>query len=217
MAIDWQPFLKLVNESQSFVLTSHMRPDCDAIGSERGLALALRRWEKMCESSTAIPCRRTLRLSIRKKTSRCSARTFHRMHLLATCSQWSTPALGDSWGRWPMSCAAQRRKIAIDHHVSEDDLGATFFKDSTSESTGRLVLQAIDALGVALTQAMAVPLFAAISTDTGWFRFASVTEATLTAAARLVGAVRNRTQYFRRCMRKTPSADCGCRPASCRM
>jgi phosphoesterase RecJ-like protein len=80
------------------------------------------------------------------------------------------------------------RKIVIDHHVSEDDLGATFFKDSTSESTGRLVLQAIDALGVELTQAMAVPLFAAISTDTGWFRFASVTEVTLTAAARLIGA-----------------------------
>ena len=42
MTIDWQPFVKLVNESDSFNLTSHMRPDCDAIGSERGLALALR-------------------------------------------------------------------------------------------------------------------------------------------------------------------------------
>src|SRR5262245_40907356 len=42
MPIDWRPFMKLVNDSQSFVLTSHMRPDCDAIGSEIGLALALR-------------------------------------------------------------------------------------------------------------------------------------------------------------------------------
>ena len=42
MPIDWRPFTKLVNEAQSFVLTSHMRPDCDAIGSEIGLALALR-------------------------------------------------------------------------------------------------------------------------------------------------------------------------------
>ena len=59
---------------------------------------------------------------------------------------------------------------------------------TTSESTGRLVLQAIDALGVELTPEMAMPLFAAIATDTGWFRFASVTEATLSAAARLVAA-----------------------------
>ena len=42
MPIDWRPFTKLVSEAQSFVLTSHMRPDCDAIGSELGLALALR-------------------------------------------------------------------------------------------------------------------------------------------------------------------------------
>src|SRR5262249_60005286 len=42
MQIDWRPFVKLVSEAKSFVLTSHMRPDCDAIGSELGLALALR-------------------------------------------------------------------------------------------------------------------------------------------------------------------------------
>src|SRR4029079_15726594 len=42
MSIDWPAFTKIVNEAQSFVLTSHMRPDCDAIGSELGLALALR-------------------------------------------------------------------------------------------------------------------------------------------------------------------------------
>ncbi len=58
----------------------------------------------------------------------------------------------------------------------------------TSESTGRLVLQAIDALGVELTPEIAMPLFAAIATDTGWFRFASVTAETLSAAARLTAA-----------------------------
>jgi phosphoesterase RecJ-like protein len=72
--------------------------------------------------------------------------------------------------------------------VSQDDMSAVVFKDTTSESTGRLVLQAIDALSVELTPEMASPLFAAIATDTGWFRFASVGEATLQAAARLVGA-----------------------------
>src|SRR3954447_873247 len=42
MSIDWQPFTKLIDSARSFVLTSHMRPDCDAIGSEIGLAIALR-------------------------------------------------------------------------------------------------------------------------------------------------------------------------------
>jgi phosphoesterase RecJ-like protein len=83
---------------------------------------------------------------------------------------------------------ARARKIVIDHHVSEDDLGATMFKDTSAESTGRLVLQAIDALGISITRQIAEPLFAAIATDTGWFRFASVTDETFSATARLAAA-----------------------------
>jgi phosphoesterase RecJ-like protein len=43
-------------------------------------------------------------------------------------------------------------------------------------------------LKVTVTPQMAAPLFAAIATDTGWFRFASVTAPTFHAAAQLVGA-----------------------------
>lgn len=76
-------------------------------------------------------------------------------------------------------------KIVVDHHVGEDDLGATFYKDTRSEATGSLVVQAADALGVPITKAMAVPLFAAIATDTGWFRFGSVTPLMFQTIARL--------------------------------
>ncbi len=79
-------------------------------------------------------------------------------------------------------------KIVVDHHVSQDDLGAECFKDPPAEATGRLVIEAADALGVALTRTMATPLFAAIATDTGWFRFPSVDETTFAAAKRLVAS-----------------------------
>jgi len=87
-------------------------------------------------------------------------------------------------------------RIVIDHHVSEDDLGAAVFKDTTSESTGRLILEAIEALGVRLTAEMATPLFAALATDTGWFRFPSVDERTFHAVARLVTAGAQPSQVF---------------------
>ncbi len=74
----------------------------------------------------------------------------------------------------------------LDHHVSSDDLGAEQFKDVQAEATGRLVLQAAQQLGVKLTQEIATPLFAAIATDTGWFRFASTTGDTYRAAGALV-------------------------------
>jgi phosphoesterase RecJ-like protein len=79
-------------------------------------------------------------------------------------------------------------KMVLDHHVGEDDLGATMYKDYQAEATGTLVVQAADALGVPLVRQMAAPLFAAIATDTGWFRFGSVSAETYRVIARLVDA-----------------------------
>jgi phosphoesterase RecJ-like protein len=80
------------------------------------------------------------------------------------------------------------RKIVIDHHVSQDDMGALVFKDTQSESTGRLIFEAIGALGATVTAEIARALFTAIATDTGWFRFSSVTETTFAATAQLIAA-----------------------------
>jgi len=79
-------------------------------------------------------------------------------------------------------------KMVLDHHVGEDALNATMYKDYLAEATGHLVVQAADALNVPLTRALAVPVFAAIATDTGWFRFGSVTPATYRVIARLLEA-----------------------------
>jgi phosphoesterase RecJ-like protein len=76
----------------------------------------------------------------------------------------------------------------IDHHQSQDDLEAEEFKDPRAEATGRLILELSEALDVPLTKELALPLFMAIATDTGWFRFASVTEGTFLALAKLVAA-----------------------------
>ena len=90
-------------------------------------------------------------------------------------SCWTRPP-GFSSARWPTSSAAARRlKVVLDHHVSSDDLGAEFFKNTEAEATGRLVVEAADALGVPLTPEIAAPAFAALATDTGWFRFSSTT------------------------------------------
>lgn len=94
----------------------------------------------------------------------------------------------------PMSEVLQNtnaRKLVVDHHVGEDDLGAELFKNPTAEATGRLVVEAADALGVELTAAIATPLFAAVATDTGWFRFGSAGPSTYELAARLIAAGAN--------------------------
>jgi phosphoesterase RecJ-like protein len=187
MAIDWKPFVELVRANNSFVLTSHMRPDCDAIGSELALALALRALGKQAQivNGDTVP-----------------------PHIAFIDPQNDVSVLGrdlqpaevkpdvlivvdtSAWGQLgPMADVVREsnaKKVVIDHHVSQDDMQAVVFKDTTSEATGRLILGAIDALGISVTSEMAIPLFAAIATDTGWFRFSSVTALTFAAAGRLI-------------------------------
>jgi len=195
--IDWQPFATLVNESNSFILTSHMRPDCDALGSELALALALHSIGKQVRivNGDAVPPH--IAFIDQNRQVKVLGRN-------VTDGDLACDAIGildtSAWGQLgPMADVVRSsaaRKFVIDHHVSQDELGGTMFKDPDAESTGRLVLQAIDALGVRLTTEMAMPLFTAIATDTGWFRFASVTDATFAAAARLVAAGARPSEVF---------------------
>ena len=67
-------------------------------------------------------------------------------------------------------------------------ISSTSITIATAEATGRLVLDAARHLGVRITPEIARPLFAAVATDTGWFRFNSTTGTTYRAGAELVDA-----------------------------
>jgi phosphoesterase RecJ-like protein len=77
-------------------------------------------------------------------------------------------------------------RVVIDHHITQDELGAIRLVDTTAEATGRLIYEAITALGVPLPPQAAQALFVAVAMDTGWFRHNNTTPATFTLCARLV-------------------------------
>jgi bifunctional oligoribonuclease and PAP phosphatase NrnA len=187
MSIDWRPFVELVRTHNSFVLTSHMRPDCDAIGSELALALALRSLGKEAEIVNGDTVPPHIAFIDPKNDVRVLGRDLQGADVKPdVLVVLDTSAWGQLGPMADVVRGSAAQKVVIDHHVSQDDMGAVTFKDTTSEATGRLVLGAIDALGVAVTPEMATPLFAAIATDTGWFRFNSVTALTFAAAGRLI-------------------------------
>lgn len=190
MSLDYTPLVRLVEECDSFVLTSHTRADCDAVGSQLGMLYGLQARGKKCRIINADPPPAHIRFldaqgRVEVLGESATAADAHAAdaHLILDTSAWGQ--LGEMADVFRDTPA---RRLVLDHHQSSDDLGATMLKDPTAEATGRLVLGAIDALGVELTEQMAIPLFTAIATDTGWFRFPSVSPETFTAIARLVGA-----------------------------
>jgi phosphoesterase RecJ-like protein len=188
--INWNRFSELIRSHERFLLTSHIRPDCDALGSELGMAGLLEALGKHVTIVNGQPTPPNLAfLDPQKKLRSLGADVKPaeladvQVLLVLDTSAWAQ--LG------PMADVVRTTrayKAVLDHHIDSDDLGAELFKDTTAEATGRLVLEAARHLGVKLTAELASPLFAAVATDTGWFRFVSVSGDTFRGAGALVDA-----------------------------
>ena len=88
------------------------------------------------------------------------------------------------------------KKVMIDHHQEPDDYADIMFSNPAIGSTCEFVFQIIDAMGLAkhINQNIASCLYTGIVTDTGSFRFPSVTSATHRAVATLIDAGANHSE-----------------------
>jgi phosphoesterase RecJ-like protein len=188
MPIDWKPFVDLVHRHQRFLLTTHIRPDGDGIGSILALGHVL---EQM-----GMEVRRVIASSVPSR--------YQFLDPDQRIERFTKP--GDPWrsteavivmdtGTWnqlgefgPFLRELAVPKIVIDHHETQDDLGGLRLVDTTAEATGRLCFQAIQALGRPLGEQAAEALLVALGMDTGWFRHSNTSAATFVLASELVRA-----------------------------
>ncbi len=188
MTLDWKPLVELIRGCQRFVLSSHVRPDADAIGSELGLAhilQALGKTVRIVNPSAPPP-----NLGFLDPTKRVlkygDGMTSDQMrdtdaHIVVDTSAWTQlQEIGTVLKTTPA------RKGVIDHHVSSDDLGGIVVKDTTAAATGELIFELAQYLDVKLSLEAANALYCAIATDTGWFRFPSTTGRTMKIVGQLI-------------------------------
>ena len=197
--IPWPRFVEIVRSHQRFVLTTHVRPDGDALGSELAMAAILDALGKdvlLCNDFGIPPNLRFLdargkhrRLGVDVSPEQLGDREV--LIILDTSAWAQLGAMAD------IIKSTNALKVVLDHHVSCDDLGAELFKNPEAEATGRLVIEAADQLGVPVGREIAVPAMVALTTDTGWFRFSSTTADTLRLAARLVEAGAKPDQLYK--------------------
>lgn len=186
--MNWAPLRSIIENNQSFLISSHVRPDADALGSELGIAAILNAFGKQVTivNATAPPSNlgflnadhRILKLSEDIKAEDLPEID---VFLIVDTSAWQQ--LG------AMAEVIQKggkKRVVIDHHVSSDNLGATEFKDVESAATGELIFEAAEFLGITFDAQTASALYAAIATDTGWFRFPSTSSMTVRTAAALM-------------------------------
>ncbi|MFO0955883.1 MAG: bifunctional oligoribonuclease/PAP phosphatase NrnA [Isosphaeraceae bacterium] len=200
MSLDWTPLADLIDAHDRFLVTSHVRPDGDALGSEVGMVGLLRQKGKdvrVVNTSQTPPRYDYLdpngtlfeHFGTRVRPADLADR---QALVIVDLSSWGQ--LGDMAD---FVRAFPGPRLVIDHHVSQDDMGATVLKDTTAEATGTLVARAFRALGGTLTPEVATGLLTAIAMDTGWFRHPSTTPETLRTAAELMEAGADVSRIYR--------------------
>lgn len=97
--------------------------------------------------------------------------------------------------------------INIDHHHDNPAWGDINLIDGGASSTAEMVLRVADALGVELDEALALPLYVGLVTDTGRFSYASTGAGAHLAAARMIEAGVDPGVVYRRVYEGIPLGD----------
>ena len=170
-----------IKHGNRFVVSSHQRPDGDAIGSSMAMALALRAIGKQATVVTdAIPPV-FLQPFPEVETMRITPEItdVYDAALIMECSELSRTGV-KGLDRSPV--------MNIDHHPGNTGYGAINWIDESAAACGEMTFSLITAIGAPLTKAVATHVYLAILTDTGSFHFSHLSPRTYEIAKRCVEA-----------------------------
>ena len=164
-----------------FVISSHVRPDGDSIGSQLALAGALAELGKSARIVNSDP----------------PPAQFTSLPL-ADRIEIATSIAGEFDAAIVLECSAAERTgvtgldryfvINIDHHPGNTLFGAINWYDESAAACGEMVYDVIAALGVPLSVAIATNLYVAVLTDTGSFHYSGISPKTFDICRRFLEA-----------------------------
>ena len=172
----------IINNCQSFLITSHVRLDGDAIGSEMAMYQMLTHMGKIAVVYNQDETPGNYRFLPGTEEIVHTLPDLERYEVAVVLDCSDLERIGDEASR----IVDVKRVINIDHHISNGNFGGFAYVDPQASSTGELLYRLIKAMGVDFTKDMATSLFAAILTDTGGFRYRNTKKDTLVASGHLI-------------------------------
>ncbi len=173
--------LRGIQEHDAFVLTSHARPDGDAIGSVLGCAHLLRSLGKKVDVvlSDGVP--------IIYRPLPGADRVIHAQYVNGNYEA-AIILECDSVQRTRLDGLEKQFLINIDHHSSGKPFGNVNWIDPCACATAEMIYRLVKQSGAKLTPEIATCLYTAVLTDTGSFAYVGVNAETFELAAELVRA-----------------------------
>jgi bifunctional oligoribonuclease and PAP phosphatase NrnA len=173
--------LEGIRENQTFCIVGHIRPDGDCVGSQLGLALALKAEGKkvVCWNEDEIPQKYAFldpdNLFQKPKRDQ-------KFDCVIATDCASFERLG-SVG----ACITNRKLfINIDHHASNTRYADLNWVSAKEPSSGELIFRLLKTAKWPITKRISDCLFTAVSTDTGSFQYPTTRPSTYHVAGELV-------------------------------
>lgn len=193
------------------LLTTHVRPDGDALGSVAALAVSLRRMSIDADLLLLSHLPSKYRFVFDDAgLSHCDAErewpaaidpSRYDAILVCDTGTWSQlPGLKERIGEHPV------QTLVLDHHLTQEDWADLRVVDASAAATGEMVLTLLRRWGVPIDATIASALFVAIATDTGWFQFSNTAPRTLRAAADLMETGIDTDRLYQACYQNERSA-----------
>ncbi len=176
--IDFKKLKEIIEDNNSFLLTTHVNPDADAIGSEVAFYLMLKEMGKEVYilNHSKLPYNLTFLDEdkiIQKYDNSKHDKLFSSVDVLVALDFNRSNRMVSMEKEFLNS---KKIKICIDHHEGPEDFVDFQFVDKQFCATGHIIYQFIKETNIVeINKGIADNLYAAIMTDTGSFKFERTT------------------------------------------
>ena len=179
MKITMEEVTTYLTQGQRFLITAHVNPDGDAIGSSLGLQAYLRRQGKMAEVFIDDDLPRNLSFMPGFSGIRRPDGADWKPDFLVVLDT-DTNRIGEV-----SKCAPGAKILNIDHHISNDGK-ADYLYLAKRSATAEMLFEILESSGADFPLEVAIPLYVGIATDTGFFRYSNTTPLTMRVGGRLL-------------------------------
>ncbi|MEJ2367221.1 MAG: DHH family phosphoesterase [Acidobacteriota bacterium] len=177
-------------ECRNIVICTHMSSDGDGIGSELALGRGLAGLGHTVHMINPTPVPQSLTFLLKYPDEIRTIDSLDAPHKLFAEALTVVVDMGafERLGDVLPYARSSRGILVIDHHRLKREPGADYMLDTEASATGEVVARILEHLGIPLALDLAEPIYAALYTDTGGFRYSGTTGATHRMAGTLLDA-----------------------------
>ena len=188
-----QQIIDILSRCKRVLVTTHVRPDGDALGSAAAMVLGMRKVGIDSE---------VLLLSHLPRKYSFIFNEYGVKHIDVE-SAWPADFSMDKYdallvvdtGTWSQLPGVRERisgflkpKIVVDHHLTQEDWADVKLVQTDAAAAGEIIGELLERWPIPFDSAIATALYLAITSDTGWFQFSNTRPHTLRIAADLMEA-----------------------------